>query len=46
MKASVNLAIETYAQLTGRSFEEVANEFKAENKVIVENVIMLMFATR
>ena len=43
MKTRMKLAIETYAELTNRTFYEVAEEMQT-NKLIQENIIKLMFS--
>lgn len=39
----LKLAIETYANLTQRTTEDIINEIKNENRIIVENIIQMMF---
>lgn len=43
-ETTLKLAIETYADLTQRTMEDVINEIKNENRIIVESIIQLMFA--
>lgn len=42
MKNTMKLAIETYANLTNRKFDDVLNEMQT-NKTIQESVMKLMF---
>lgn len=44
MKATMKLAIETYAGLMNYSFEYVVNECNNGNQVIIDNIKMLMFS--
>jgi len=44
MTTTMKLAIETYANLTNRTFEAVVNECNNGNEVVTENVMKLMFA--
>ena len=44
MTTTMKLAIETYSNLTGRTFESIVTECLNGNKVIVENIQKLMFA--
>lgn len=41
----MKLAIETYAELTNRTFKDVVDECQSGNKTIIESIQMLMFAT-
>jgi hypothetical protein len=43
METTLKLAIETYAELTNRTFDEVVTEFLNKNEIVVENIIKLMF---
>lgn len=45
METAIELAIETYAELTNRTFKEVVDEFLNGNKTIIESIQMLMFAS-
>ena len=42
-KTTFNLAVQTYAELSNRSIEEVVTEIQNGNKTLVENIIKLMF---
>ena len=44
METTMKLAIETYAELTNRTFQDVVNECNSGNKTIIESVMMLMFS--
>jgi hypothetical protein len=44
MTTTMQLAIETYSNLTGRNFQEIFTECLNGNKVIIENIQKLMFA--
>ena len=44
MEATIKLAIQTYSELTGRTFEQVVSEILNGNEAILESVQMLMFA--
>jgi len=43
MENTMNLAIETYSNLTGRTFNEIVTECNNGNEVIIENIQKLMF---
>jgi len=43
MKTRMKLAIETYAKLTNRTFNDVLEEMQT-SKLIQENIMKLMFA--
>ena len=43
MKNTMKLAIETYADLTNRTFEEVLEQMQT-NKVVQESIMKLMFS--
>lgn len=43
METTMKLAIETYANLTGRTFNEVAKQMQ-KSKVIQESIMKLMFS--
>ena len=45
METTIKLAIETYSNLTGRTFNEIVEECVNGNEVIMENIKKLMFAT-
>ena len=45
METAMRLAIETYSNLTGRTFEDVLRECNNGNETIIESIKMLMFAT-
>ena len=45
VKNTMKLAIETYANLTNTTFQNVVNECNKENKVVITNIQKLMFAT-
>lgn len=45
MKNTMKLAIETYANLTNTTFQNVVNECNKGNQVIITNIQKLMFAT-
>ncbi len=45
METTMRLAIETYANLTNRTFNEVVTEMQ-NNKVIQESVMKLMFCVQ
>ena len=42
MKNTMTLAIETYAKLTNRTFDEVLNEMQT-NEVVQDSIMKLMF---
>ena len=42
-ETTFNLAVQTYAQLSNRSIQEVVTEIQNGNKTLVENIIKLMF---
>jgi hypothetical protein len=42
-ETTFNLAVQTYAELSNRSIEEVVTEIQNGNKTLVENIIKLMF---
>jgi hypothetical protein len=42
---AMKLAIETYASLTGYSFEHITSECMNGNEVITESITLLMFAS-
>ena len=44
MKTTMTLAIETYAKLTDRTFNEVVTECNSGNETIIESVKMTMFS--
>ena len=44
MEATMKLAIETYANLTNRTFDEVVNECMNGNTVVIESIQTLMFS--
>ncbi len=43
MRNTMTLAIETYANLTNRTFNEVATQMQT-NEIIQENIMKLMFS--
>ena len=45
METAMKLAIETYASLTGYSFEHITSECMNGNEVITESITLLMFAS-
>ena len=45
METAMKLAIETYSNLTGRTFEDVLSDCNNGNETIIKNIKMLMFAT-
>ena len=42
-ETTFNLAVQTYAELSNRSIQEVVTEIQNGNKTLVENIIKLMF---
>jgi len=42
METTMRLAIETYAELTNKTFEQVATEMQT-NKIIQDTIMKLMF---
>lgn len=44
MEITMKLAIETYCELSGYSFEYVTSQCLGGNKVIAESIMMLMFS--
>jgi len=44
METTMKLAIETYSNLTERTFEEVVSECNSGNETIIESIKMLMFS--
>jgi hypothetical protein len=42
-ETTFNLAVQTYAELSNRSIQEVVKEIQNGNKTLVENIIKLMF---
>jgi len=44
METTMKLAIETYSNLTGRTFNEVVTECNNGNETIIESIKMLMFS--
>lgn len=44
MTNTMTIAIETYSNLTGRSFDEIVNECLNGNTTIIESIQMLMFS--
>jgi len=44
METTMKLAIETYSNLTGRTFNEVVTECNNGNETIIEIIKMLMFS--
>jgi hypothetical protein len=43
MTTTMKISIETYANLTNRTFEDVVNECINGNQLIIENIQKLMF---
>ena len=43
MENTMKLAIETYAELTKRTIEEVHEEIRNKNEVVIETIMKLMF---
>lgn len=44
MKNAMTIAIETYSDLTGKTFNEIVAECNKGNQVIIESIQMLMFS--
>ena len=44
METTMKLAIETYSNLTGRTFNEIVIECNNGNDTIIESIKMLMFS--
>jgi len=44
METTMKLAIETYSNLTGRTFNEIVEECVNGNEVIMESIKKLMFS--
>ena len=44
MKTTMKLAIETYAKLTNRTFDQVVTQCSIGNEVVIENIHKLMFS--
>jgi hypothetical protein len=42
-ETTFNLAVQTYAELSNRSIQEVVTEIQNGNQTLVENIIKLMF---
>ena len=42
-ETTFNLAVQTYAELSNRSIQEIVTEIQNGNKTLVENIIKLMF---
>jgi hypothetical protein len=43
METTMKLAIETYANLTNRTFDSVVSQCAIGNEVVIENIQKLMF---
>lgn len=44
METTMKLAIETYANLTNRTFSDIVNECNNGNNTVIENIQKLMFS--
>jgi hypothetical protein len=44
MTTTMTIAIETYANLTNRTFNEVLLEMDKGNEIIIDNIVKMMFA--